>query len=221
MPGLLAEKMGMTQIFGPLGQWIPATVLKAGPCTVVVTKDKDRDGYQAVQLAYHEIDEKRLNKPLKGHFLKKKLKPHRILKEMRTAHPEAYAPGDLLNVGYLAVGDAVDVIGISKGKGFQGVMKRHHFAGGRASHGCSVSHRSPGAIGQRTYPGKVFKGKRMAGRMGGERVTLQNLKVVAIEKDANLVLVKGAVPGPNHGFLEIHPCTHDFEKRFKESKDKK
>src|SRR3990167_5034603 len=183
MPGLLAEKLGMTQVFSETGAWIPVTVVRAGPCAVVAKKTCQKDGYGAIQLGFKEIDAKRRNKPYAGHFTKKNLKVYKTLREMRTDHSDAYIPGDLLTVLQFAIGDVVDVTGVSKGKGFQGVMKRHHFAGGMASHGCSISHRAPGSIGQRTYPGKVFKGKRMAGRMGGGTVTGKNLKVGGIEPE--------------------------------------
>lgn len=221
MSGLLGEKIGMTQIYTASGDWVPVTVVRMGPCFVVTKKMASRDGYDAIQLGYGAAKEQRLDKARKGHLDSKGAKPLRVLREMRTAHADSYEPGDMLTVSSFAVGDMVDVIGISKGKGFQGVMKRHHFGGMNASHGVSVSHRAAGSIGQRTWPGKVFKGKRMAGRMGGERVTVKNLQVMGVEPEQNILLVKGAVPGPNHSLLEVHPVAGDFEKRFLDSKVKK
>lgn len=221
MLGLLAEKLGMTQIFGVTGTVVPVTVLKAGPCTVVMKKTAQKDGYQAIQVGFDEIEAKKRNKPYGGHFIKKGQKVYRFLREMRTEHADAYQPGETLTVADFEVGDWVDVAGVSKGKGFQGVMKRHHFAGGNDSHGCSISHRSAGAIGQRTYPGKVFKGKKMAGRMGGEKVTVKNLRVVAVEPQNNLLLVGGAIPGANHGLISVTTRSGDFEKRVLAKKIKK
>ncbi|MDO8519001.1 MAG: 50S ribosomal protein L3 [Deltaproteobacteria bacterium] len=220
MPGLLAEKLGMTQIFSETGAWLPVTVVRAGPCAVVTKKTREKDGYGAIQLGFTEIDAKRRSKPYAGHFTKKNLKVYKVLREMRTDHSDAYVPGDFLTAGLFAIGDVIDVTGTSKGKGFQGVMKRHHFKGGRATHGCSVSHRSAGSIGQRTYPGKVFKGKRMAGRMGGETVTVKNLKVVGIEPGDNLLLIEGAVPGPNRSIVVLR-AQGEFEKKYLASKTKK
>lgn len=221
MPGLLAQKLGMTQYFYSDGRCVPVTVLKAGPCCVVMKKTVESDGYDAVQLGYREVEPKRKTKAYAGHFLKKNLKVFNNLVEFSTKTPDLYTPGDMLLASCLEAGDHIDVSGISKGKGFQGVMKRHHFAGGFASHGCSVSHRVPGSTGQRTWPGKVIKGKRMPGRMGGERVTQKNLEVVAIEALENLILVRGAVPGANRGLVCIFPKSQDFEKRFKATKEKK
>ncbi len=219
MPGLLAQKVGMTQIFTPEGVWLPVTVLKAGPCFVVDTRSKEKHGYSAVQLGFKDASaKKKSNKAYAGHFKSKSLEPMAMIRELRTMKADAYNRGDQITVDLLQAGDQIDVEGISKGKGFQGVMKRHHFAGGHKTHGCSVSHRAPGSIGQRTYPGKVFKGKKMSGRMGGERVTVRNLKVVAVESEQNLILIKGAIPGANHGMLVLYPCTSDFEKRFSEKK---
>lgn len=220
MPGLLAEKIGMTQIFSETGAWLPVTVVRAGPCAVVTKKTKEKHGYGAIQLGFGEVDAKRRNKPYAGHFTKKNLKVYKTLREMRTDHSDAYVPGDFLTVGQFAIGDIIDVTGTSKGKGFQGVMKRHHFKGGRATHGCSLSHRHPGSIGQRTYPGKVFKGKRMAGRMGGETVTVKNLKVVGIEPTDHLLLIEGAIPGCNRSIVVVR-AKGDFEKKYLASKVKK
>lgn len=220
MPGLVAEKLGMTEIFSKSGVVIPVTVLRAGPCLVVMKKIREKDRYNAIQIGFDEVSPKRRTKPYGGHFVKRGLKVQRLLKEIRTEHPDLYQPGDLIPVACLAEGDLVDAQGISKGKGFQGVMKRHHFAGGRASHGCSVSHRSAGSIGQRTWPGKVFKGKRMAGQMGNETVTVRNLQVVSIDAARHLVLLRGAVPGATGTVVTLKPAGDFFEKRFGEQKAK-
>jgi len=214
MPGLLGEKMGMTQIYGENGRWIPVTVVKAGPCVIVQKKLKEKEGYSAIQVGFGNVKEKNVSKPVLGHFKKKQIVATRLLKEFRTDKAEKYQTGTSLTVDILKVGDMVDVTGISKGKGFQGVMKRHNFAGGRATHGCSVSHRAPGSIGQRTYPGKVFKNKKMAGQMGNEKVTVKNLKVVGIESEQGLVLIRGAIPGANHSFVTIRPQGVDVESRL-------
>lgn len=221
MPGLLGEKIGMTQVFTESGSWVPVTVVQAGPCTVVERKLKDSHGYLAVQLGFKEArQKKRNNKPYAGHFTKKSLKVVEFVRELRSSKAESYDVGDELKVDSFSIGDMIDVEGISKGKGFQGVIKRHHFAGGHATHGCSVSHRVPGSIGQRTYPGKVFKGKKMPGRMGAEKVTLKNLEVVGVEAEQNLILIKGSIPGANHGYVVIYPKKADFEDRFLNNKKK-
>lgn len=219
MPGLLGEKLGMTQIFNEKGQRVPVTVIKAGPCVVVQKKLGLKEGYSAIQVGFQEADLKKALKPLAGHFVKKQLKGYKVLREFRTTQADSYQPGEELTVSLFRMGDLIDVCGTSKGKGFQGVMKRHHFAGGYASHGCSISHRSAGSVGQRTYPGKIFKGKRMAGRMGGDQVTVQNLMVVGIEPEQHLLLIKGAVPGANHSVLMIYPKAGDFEKRREGKKE--
>lgn len=205
MPGLLGEKMGMTQVYGENGRWIPVTVVKAGPCVVVQKKLLEKEGYTSVQVGYGNVKQKNLSKAVIGHYKKNQIEPKRTLKEFRVDSSEKYSSGMNLTVDLFQVGDTVDVTGVSKGKGFQGVMKRHNFSGGRATHGCSLSHRSPGSIGQRTYPGKVFKNKKMAGQMGNERVTVRNLKVVGIESEQGLLLIRGAIPGANHSVVTIKP----------------
>ncbi|MBX7148396.1 50S ribosomal protein L3 [bacterium] len=220
MPGILAEKIGMTQIFNPETGSIPVTVLKAGPCTIIMKKSEEKDGSNSVQIGFLEKDAKKVIKPTAGHFTKKGLKTFKFLKEIKTSHTDAYTPGDTITVADFIVGEIVHVSGTSKGRGFQGVMKRHNFAGGRDSHGCSISHRVPGSIGQRTYPGRVIKGKKMPGHMGNKRVTVKNLTVVAVEPEENLILIRGAVPGHNHGIVEIYPSTPDFEKRLIDKKSK-
>ena len=208
----------MTQIFDATGKWVPVTVIAAGPCNVIQKKLKEKEGYSAVQIGFGARKEKNLSKALMGHFKSKNAQLSSVLKEFTTDHVDDYVPGQSLTVALFQPGDMVDISGVSKGKGFQGVMKRHNFKGGRATHGCSVSHRSAGSIGQRTWPGKVWKGKRMAGQMGNKNVTVKNLTVVGIEADRNLLLIKGAVPGANHSVVFIYPGTGEFEKRVKEGR---
>jgi large subunit ribosomal protein L3 len=202
--GLLGTKLGMTQVFDEQGHIVPVTVVLAGPCTVAQVKTPERDGYAAVQLAFGEIKPKRVNKPLKGHFAKVGAEPRRHLVELRTADAGDYSAGQELKPGEVfSQGERVDVIGVSKGKGFAGVMKRHGFKGLGASHGTERKHRSPGSVGACATPGRVFKGMRMAGHMGHERVTVLNLQVASIDAERNLVLVRGAVPGPKGGLVMV------------------
>jgi large subunit ribosomal protein L3 len=185
----------MTQVFREDGTVVPVTVIEAGPCIVTAVRDAERDGYAAVQIAYGAIDPRKVNKPAAGHFEKAGVTPRRHLTEVRTADAAEYTPGQELAVDIFEAGQYVDVVGTSKGKGFAGVMKRHNFKGVSASHGAHRNHRKPGSIGASSTPSRVFKGMRMAGRMGGERVTVQGLKVHAVDLEKNLILVKGAVPG--------------------------
>lgn len=196
--GLIGKKVGMTQLFAADGTVSPATVLQAGPCVVAQVKTADRDGYAAVQLGLVEAKAAKANKPTAGHFKKAGVPPARVRREVTVqAGAEAPKAGDQVNVSIFADGERVDVIGTSRGKGFQGVVKRHHFAGGRASHG-SMFHRAPGSIGASSFPSRVVKGMRMGGHMGHDRVTVRNLKVLKVDADNNLLLVEGAVPGgPN------------------------
>ena len=196
--GLIGKKLGMTQIFASDGSVQPATVLKAGPCVVAQVKTVDGDGYEAVQLGFVDARPSKENKPTTGHFKKAGVPPTRIRREVRVkAGGEAPKAGDTVNVSIFADGERVDIIGTSRGKGFQGVVKRHHFAGGRATHG-SMFHRAPGSIGASSYPSRVVKGMRMAGHMGDRRVTVRNLRVIRVDAENNLLLVEGAVPGgPN------------------------
>jgi large subunit ribosomal protein L3 len=196
--GLIGRKVGMTQLFDPDGTVHPATVLKAGPCVVAQVKTVDRDGYGAVQLGLVDARPSKENKPTAGHFKKAGVPPTRIRREVRLK-PGGDPPkaGEQVTVSIFADGERVDVIGTSRGKGFQGVVKRHHFRGGRATHG-SMFHRAPGSIGASSFPSRVVKGMRMAGHMGQDRVTLRNLRVIRVDADQNLLLVEGAVPGaPN------------------------
>jgi len=204
MKGILGRKVGMTQIFDESGKVIPVTILEAGPCFVTQIRTKERDGYQAIQLGFGEVNPKRLNRPERGHLKKTELPPLRYLREIRVDDISSYHEGQRLDVSQFEVGDRVDVVGISKGKGFAGVMKRHGFKGGRKTHGQSDRARAPGSIGAGTTPGHVIKGMRMAGRMGNERVTVQNLRVALVDPDRNLLAVRGAVPGARGGTLIIH-----------------
>jgi large subunit ribosomal protein L3 len=198
--GLMGRKLGMTQIFDERGETVPVTVLEVGPCVVTQVKTVEKDGVRAVQLGYGY--KKRLKEPERGH-LRASGAQSRHLRDMKTEEGDAYTVGQTLDASIFAVGDAVDVTGTSKGKGFQGVVKRHGFRGGPKTHGQSDRWRAPGSIGATTTPGRVFKGTRMAGRMGADRVTVQNLEVVRVDAERNLVLVKGSVPGPNEGLLLV------------------
>jgi len=193
--GILGAKLGMTQVWDN-GRVVPVTVVQAGPCVVTQVRTPDRDGYSAVQLAYGAIDPRKVNKPEAGHFAKADVAPRRHLVELRTTDASEYELGQEVTAETFQPGQRIDVTGKTKGKGFAGVMKRHGFHGLRASHGVERKHRSPGSIGACATPGRVFKGVRMAGRMGGARYTVQNLTVQAIEPEQNLILVKGALPGP-------------------------
>lgn len=205
MSGLLGKKLGMTQVFDETGDVVPVTVIQAGPCVVVQKKGLDKDGYEAVQLGFDELPERREKKTPKAyvqHFKKKNLKAYRFLKEFRIAKDAAFEVGQVVTVESFKVGDRVKVTGVSKGKGFQGVIKRHGKAGGPASHG-SRFHRTTGSIGQRTSPGEVFKNMKLPGHMGDERVTMRNLKIVQVRPAENLIFVLGAIPGANHNVVMI------------------
>ena len=196
--GLIGKKVGMTQLFDSDGTVHPATVLKAGPCVVAQVKTAERDGYEAVQLGLVDARPTKENKPTGGHFKKAGVPPTRVRREVKLkAGGDPVKPGDQVNVSIFADGERVDVIGTSRGKGFQGVVKRHHFAGGRATHG-SMFHRAPGSIGASSYPSRVVRGMRMAGHMGADRVTVRNMKVLRVDAENNLLMLEGAVPGgPN------------------------
>ena len=199
VPGIIGKKIGMTQVFKDDGTVEAVTAIEAGPCIVTQVKTLARDGYDAVQVGYGPA--KRLNSPERGHLGKLGLFRH--LREFSVSDPGAVEVGQVLNVSLFKAGDLVDVTGTSKGRGFAGVVKRHHFAGGPKTHGQSDRHRAPGSIGATTTPGRVFKGMRMAGHMGNERVTVKGLKVVQAVPDRNLLLVRGAVPGARNGLLTI------------------
>jgi large subunit ribosomal protein L3 len=196
--GLIGKKVGMTQLFDNDGTVHPATVLKAGPCVVAQVKTAQSDGYEAVQLGLVEGRPTKENKAMQGHFKKAGVPPTRVRREVKVKESgETPKPGDQVNVSIFANGERVDVIGTSRGKGFQGVVKRHHFAGGRATHG-SMFHRAPGSIGASSYPSRVVKGMRMGGHMGADRVTVRNVKVLRVDAENNLLMIEGSVPGgPN------------------------
>ncbi len=205
MKGILGKKVGMTQVFNERGEVIPVTVIEAGPCFVAQIKTVERDGYAAVQLGFDETKPRRLTRPQLRHLQKSNLPALRYLREIRLSADElaGVEEGQRVTVDIFEEGELVDVTGTSKGRGFAGVVKRHNFRGGPKTHGQSDRHRAPGSIGACTTPGKVLKGMRMAGRMGGERVTIQGLKVVMVDPERNLLLVRGTVPGANNGFLLI------------------
>ncbi len=202
--GLIGRKISMTQVFDPEGATVPCTVLRAGPCVVVQRREKGRDGYEAVQLGYVEaVKVKNVSRARQAHFAKAGVPPTRRLKEFHLIPGGADpAVGDRVLVSMFKPDDRVDVIGVSKGKGFQGVMRRHHFRGGAASHG-SMFHRAPGSIGSSAYPSRTFRGMRMGGRMGGDQITVKNLTVVRVDEENNLLVIRGAVPGASGAFLVI------------------
>jgi large subunit ribosomal protein L3 len=193
--GLLGTKLGMTQVWNDQGKLVPVTVIQISPNVVTQVRTQDVDGYAAVQIAYGQIDPRKVNKPASGHFDKAGVTPRRHLTEVRTADAAEYTPGQEIAVDVFEAGSKVDVVGTSKGKGFAGVMKRHNFKGVSSSHGSHRNHRKPGSIGASSTPSRVFKGMRMAGRMGGDRTTVMNLTVQAVDAEKGLLLVKGAVPG--------------------------
>lgn len=192
--GILGKKLGMTQIFDETGRVIPVTVIEAGPCTVVQKRTNEVDGYTAIQVSFGDIKEKNVNKPLKGHFAKAGVKPTRHLKEFRFPEAAEYEVGQEVKADIFADGEYVDVTGMTKGKGYAGVIKRWGFSRGPMSHGVSLRHRPTGSLGGRT-PSRVFPGRKMSGRLGNEKVTIQKLKVIKVDVDRNLILVKGSVPG--------------------------
>ena len=199
---ILGKKIGMSQIYDD-NSLIPVTVVEAGPCTVVQRKVKEKDGYNAIQLGFEEVKETQVNKPQSGHFRKAKVSPRRFLKEFKMEDIGGLKVGDVIKVGVFKEGDLVDVAGVSKGKGFAGVVKRHGFKGGPASHGAKQWHRRPGSIGASSDPSRVFKGKKMPGKMGSEKVTTPNLKLIKINKELNLLLIKGSLPGKKGGVVAI------------------
>jgi large subunit ribosomal protein L3 len=201
--GVLGTKLGMTQVFDDDGRMVPVTVVAAGPCVVTAVRTPDTDGYAAVQLGYGEIDPRRVNKPEAGHFSRAGVTPRRYLVELRTDNASDYTLGQEVTAEAFEAGELIDVTARSKGKGFAGVMKRHGFRGLGASHGTQRKHRAPGSIGGCATPGRVFKGVRMAGRMGGVRATVPRLTLHAVDADRGLLLIKGAVPGPSGGLVLV------------------
>ena len=203
MKGILGTKLGMTQVFDENNRMIPVTVVQAGPNVVTQVRTQESDGYVAIQLAFGAVDPRRVNKPRTGHFDKAGVTPRRYLAELRTTDAETYEIGQEITAAVFADGAVVDVTGTSKGKGYAGVMKRHGFKGQGASHGAQAVHRRPGSIGGCATPGRVFKGVRMAGRMGNDKVTTQGLTVHSVRGDDGLLLIKGAVPGPKGGVVFV------------------
>lgn len=204
MPGILGKKIGMTSIFNAEGDLVTVTVIKAGPCKIVSLRNKEKDGYSAVALGFEEKKEKHVRKPVLGQFKKNSLTPQRIVKEFKGFDSDSLKVGDDIKVDLFKEGDVVKVRGKSKGKGFQGVMKRHNFGGvGGTTHGQSDRLRAPGSIGASSWPSRVFKGQRMAGRKGFENVTVRNLKVIKVIPEDNLIMIKGAVPGSINSIVEL------------------
>ncbi|WP_286934616.1 MULTISPECIES: 50S ribosomal protein L3 [Aminobacterium] len=202
--GILGRKLGMTQIYNETGQAVPVTVIQAGPCPVVALRTPDKNGYSAILLGFGEMKPHKLTKPVKGQFDKVNVEPQRYLREFRLGSVDGYEIGQAIDVSLFKEGEKINVVGMSKGKGFAGVIKRFNFGGTFATHGVSKTHRHPGSSGASSYPGKIFKGKTMPGRMGGERVTVKNLTVVAVDTENNLLLVKGAVPGTRNGIITVY-----------------
>lgn len=203
MKGILGKKVGMTRIFNERGEVIPVTIIEAGPCYVAQCKTIERDGYNAVQLGFEEVPSKKLTRPEMEHLRKKGLPALRHLRELRLKKDESFSEGQKITVDVFQVGELVDIMGFSKGRGFAGVMKRHGFSGGPATHGQSDRQRSPGSIGASATPGRVYKGLRMAGHMGNDRVTAESLEVVMVDAERNLLAVRGGVPGSKGGLLVI------------------
>jgi large subunit ribosomal protein L3 len=203
LKGILGEKLGMTQVFDANNRMIPVTVVKAGPCVVTQIRTQEKDGYAAVQIAYGQIDPRKVTKPIAGHFAKAGVTPRRHVIELRTDATDGYEVGSEIELGIFAEGEAVDVTGTTKGKGTAGVMKRHGFHGVSSSHGSHRNHRKPGSIGGCSTPGRVFKGMRMAGRMGVDKQTTQSLRVVRVDAERGLLLIEGAIPGPKGGLVLV------------------
>ena len=201
--GVLGKKLGMTQVFDANNKMVPVTVVEAGPCVVTQIRTPEKDGYSAVQIAFGAIDPKKITKPLAGHFAKAGVTPRRSVAELRTLDTSNYTVGQELGASVFAAGELVDATGTSTGKGTAGVMKRHGFGGLGSSHGVDRKHRMPGSIGACSTPGRVFKGMRMMGRMGAEKVTTQNLLVQSVDAENNLLLIKGSVPGPDGALVFI------------------
>lgn len=205
--GLIGRKVGMTQVFEKSGKAVPVTVIQAGPCSIVQLKTQEKDGYQAVQLGFGQQKENRINRPKRGHFDKAQVEPTLVLREFRVKSFDEISVGGTVDASLFSEGELVDVTGTSKGHGFSGVVKRWKFAGGRKSHGGEQDLRRPGSIGASATPSRVFKGKRMAGRYGAKRHTIQNLPVIQADTERNLLVVKGAVPGPPNGLLLIRKAS--------------
>jgi large subunit ribosomal protein L3 len=212
LKGILGEKLGMTQIFDANNRVVPVTVVKAGPCVVTQIRTQDVDGYTAVQIGYGQIDPRKVTKPVSGHFAKAGVTPRRHLIELRTSSTEGYEVGQEFGAEVFSDGATVDVTGTTKGKGTAGVMKRHGFHGVSSSHGSHRNHRKPGSIGGCSTPGRVFKGMRMAGRMGVDKQTTQSLRVVKVDTERGLLLIEGAIPGPKGGLVLVRTATKSAQK---------
>ena len=203
MKAIIGKKVGMSQIFDENGKVIPVTVIEAGPCVVVQKKTAEKDGYNALQIALTEAKEKHVTKPMKGHFAKAGTALYRKVREIRLDGPAAYEVGAVLTADVFAAGDKIKVTGTSLGKGYQGVMRRWNFKGSKDTHGCEKVHRSGGSIGNNTFPGHVFKGRKMAGHWGAEQVTVQGLEIVDVRAEDNVILIRGSVPGPKNGLVLV------------------
>ena len=212
MQALIGKKVGMTQVFDDQGRHIPVTVIQAGPCVILQSKTAQTDGYQSVQLGFEEVKEQRSTKARVGHCKKAGTGPKRVLREVRLDEGDQCKPGDSVGVSIFEGVEYVDVIGVTKGRGFQGVVKRHQMHGGAAAHG-SMMHRRSGAIGNRTWPGRIMKNKRMSGHMGNVKQTTQNLKVVQVRNEDNVLLVRGAVPGPTGAILVVRKAVKKAAKK--------
>lgn len=220
MIGILGKKIGITQLFKEDGSIVPATVIEAGPCYVLQIKTSEVDGYKAIQLGFESKKERRVNKSLMGHFKKAKTKPISFIKELRTESIDRYKVGQVITADIFQEKDLVDITGSSIGKGFQGGVKRWGWSGGKASHG-SMHHRAPGSIGASSFPSRVFKGHHMPGRMGNEQKTIQNLEIVKVDKENNLLVVKGSVPGHKNSYVVIKEAKkHPVERKHEEKEDK-
>jgi len=205
MSGLLGKKIGMTKLFDDAGNTVDVTVLEAGPCYVTQVRTKENDGYEAIQLGFGKVKPKKVSKPLAGHFKKSSIEPKKRLKEFPVFPGRDVKPGDVIKVDIFKPGDRVKVTGTSKGRGFAGVVKRHKFGGGPVTHGQSDRLRAPGSLGQSSDPSRVYKGLKMAGRMGNKKYSAQNLRVVKVDVEKNLLFVRGAVPGARNSYVEIYP----------------
>ena len=205
MLGIIGRKVGMTQVFNEKGDAVPATLIEAGPCPIVQVKTRDKDGYAAVQLGFGDKREKNLTKPVIGKFKKAGVPVRALLREFPIEDGAEYQAGQEIKVDQFEIGKNVDVVATSIGRGFQGTRKRHKFTGGRATHGCTT-HDQPGSIGASAFPSRVIKGKKLPGRMGGKRVTMKNLQVVAVDPEQSLLVVRGSIPGPVRGFVLVRPA---------------
>lgn len=212
MRGILGKKVGMTQLFDEKGNVVPVTIIEAGPCYITQVKTIESDGYNAVQLAFEEVAERKLTKGERGHLQKAGAPFLRQIREVRSTEPPAHTLGDVIKADIFKEGDIVDVVGISKGRGFAGAVKRHGFSGGPKTHGQSDRHRATGSRGAGTTPGHTFPGTRAPGQMGNQRVTVQNLKIALVDPDRNLIAIKGAVPGPRTGFVLVHDAVKKVSK---------